>query len=43
MKSGYKILWTDHALYEFTETIKYLEENGLKKNWRTFLKNLIIP
>ncbi|TZF85678.1 hypothetical protein FW774_00955 (plasmid) [Pedobacter sp. BS3] len=25
MKSGYKILWTDHALNELKTTIEYLE------------------
>jgi plasmid stabilization system protein ParE len=27
MKSGYNILWTDHALEELESTIKYLETN----------------
>ena len=27
MKSGYKILWTDHALSELGKTIEYLESN----------------
>ncbi len=27
MKSGYKILWTDHALSELVKTIEYLESN----------------
>ena len=27
MKSGYKILWTDHALSELENTVTYLEEN----------------
>jgi len=27
MPSGFKILWTDHALSELSDTIKYLEEN----------------
>lgn len=27
MKSGYKILWTDHELIELEKTIKYLEDN----------------
>ncbi len=31
MKSGYNILWTDHALNELNNTIKYLEENFTKK------------
>lgn len=26
MKSGYKILWTDHALDELEKTIEYLEK-----------------
>jgi hypothetical protein len=25
MKSGYRILWTDHALDELEKTIEYLE------------------
>ena len=31
MKSGYKIQWTDHALIELGNTLKYLEENFSKK------------
>ena len=27
MESGFKINWTDHALSELSETIKYLEDN----------------
>lgn len=27
MESGYKILWTDHALKELAETYDYLEKN----------------
>ena len=27
MKSGYKILWTEHALSELEKTIAYLESN----------------
>ena len=27
MKSGYKIIWTDHALDELRQTISYLEQN----------------
>lgn len=27
MRSGYKILWTDHALAELAQTILYLEQN----------------
>lgn len=31
MKSGYKILWTNHALNELERTIKYLENNFSSK------------
>jgi len=31
MKSGYKILWTDHTLGELEKTIKNLETNFTKK------------
>tara|TARA_Y100000815_G_C13340296_1_gene499658 strand:+ start:1666 stop:1800 length:135 start_codon:yes stop_codon:yes gene_type:complete len=31
MKSGYKILWTDHALDELAKTFEYLEENFSEK------------
>lgn len=31
MKSGYKILWSDHAMYELKKTIKHLEENSTEK------------
>jgi len=31
MKSGYKVLWTDHALEEFSQTFKYLELNFSEK------------
>ena len=31
MKSGYKILWTDHALGELEKTIEYLEINFTRK------------
>lgn len=30
MKSGYKILWTDHAISELKDTIEHLEENWTK-------------
>ncbi|GGH48189.1 hypothetical protein IA57_04315 [Mangrovimonas yunxiaonensis] len=36
MKSGYKILWTDHAISELKETIEYLENNWTEKEVRTF-------
>lgn len=31
MSSGYKILWTKHALTELIETIIYLEANWSEK------------
>lgn len=31
MVSGFKIRWTDHALFELSETVKYLEENWTEK------------
>jgi len=31
MKSGYKILWTDHALEELSQTFQYLELNFSEK------------
>ncbi len=36
MKSGYKILWTDHAISELKETIEYLENNWTEKELRKF-------
>ena len=27
MESGYRVIWTDHALIELEETFKYLESN----------------
>ena len=32
MKSGYKILWTDHAISEIEQTIEYLENNWSEKD-----------
>ena len=31
MKSGYKIVWTDHALSELKDTIEHLEENWTER------------
>lgn len=31
MESGYKILWTDHALTELSETFEYLDNNFTEK------------
>jgi hypothetical protein len=42
MKSGYKILWTDHAISELKDTLEYLEKIGQKWNCQTFQKNQII-
>lgn len=36
MKSGYKILWSDHAIFELKETIEYLENKWTEKELRTF-------
>ena len=40
MKSGYKILWTDHAISELKETIQYLENNWSEKELRNFSAKL---
>ena len=40
MKSGYKILWTDHALSELKNTIEYLEENWTKRELKNFSQEL---
>lgn len=40
MKSGYKILWTDHAISELNETIEYLEKNWTEKKSRKFSTKL---
>lgn len=40
MKSGYKILWTDHAISELKETIEYLETNWTEKELRKFSAKL---
>ena len=34
MKSGYKILWTDHALKELDTTFTYLNENFSRKEMK---------
>src|SRR5690554_2458200 len=31
MVCGFKVLWTDYALSELSETVKYLEENWTEK------------
>ncbi len=40
MKSGYKILWTDHALSELENTIVYLEENWTERELKNFSQEL---
>lgn len=40
MKSGYKILWTDHAISELKETIEYLESKWTERELRTFSAKL---
>ena len=40
MKSGYKVLWTDHAISELKETIEYLEENWTERELRNFSAKL---
>ncbi len=36
MKSGYKIIWTNHAINELTFTIEYLEKRWTNKELRRF-------
>jgi len=40
MESGYRILWTDHAISELKETIEYLENNWTEKELRSFSAKL---
>ena len=40
MKSGYKILWTDHALSELENTINYLEETWTERELKNFSQEL---
>ena len=40
MKSGYKILWTDHAIAELKETLEYLENNWTERELRRFSAKL---
>ncbi len=40
MKSGYKILWTDHAITELKETIEYLENKWTERELRIFSAKL---
>ena len=34
MESGYRILWTDHALNELSETYEYLEANFTEREMK---------
>lgn len=40
MKSGYKILWTQHALEELQKTIKFLQTNWTSRDLRNFAEKL---
>jgi len=40
MRSGFKIVWTDHALSELIETIDYLETNWTERELRNFSAKL---
>lgn len=40
MKSGYRILWTDHALGELETTIEYLENNWSESDLKNFARKL---
>ncbi|TVZ28078.1 plasmid stabilization system protein ParE [Gillisia sp. Hel_I_86] len=40
MKSGYKILWTDHAISELKDTIEHLEEKWTEKELSNFSEEL---
>lgn len=40
MKSGYNVLWTDHALSELENTIDYLEKNWTGKEIKNFFREL---
>ena len=40
MQSGYKIVWTDHALSELEQTIEYLEKYWTERELRIFATKL---
>lgn len=40
MKSGFKILWTDHALNELEQTIYYLEKEFMEKEIRKLVNKI---
>ena len=40
MGSGFKIVWTEHAISELKETIEYLETNWTERELRNFSAKL---
>ncbi len=40
MKSGYKVLWTDHAISELKDTIEYLGKNWTERELSNFSEEL---
>jgi plasmid stabilization system protein ParE len=40
MKSGYNVLWTDHALSELKNTIEFLENKWTEKELKNFFQEL---
>lgn len=40
MKSGYEIVWSDHALNELTQTLEYLEQNFTEKELKKLSKEI---
>ena len=40
MKSGYNVLWTDHAFIELENTTEYLENNWTKRELKNFFREL---
>jgi len=40
MRSGYKITWSDEALYNLSQVITYLEDNWTEKEIRKFAQKL---
>jgi plasmid stabilization system protein ParE len=40
MKSGYNILWTEHAISELKETINYLKAKWTERELRLFSAKL---
>ena len=40
MKSGYKVVWTDHALFELQDTLQYLEKNFSAKELQNLSRKI---